>query len=101
MKRAFVSLLLALGVHGRLSAEQKDDLGTALTQAAPGATAAGATRLAGLPLSEWAVIASILFIVLQVAYLVWKWRRDARREDDRIKRLGPIDSLQGGLRCDE
>lgn len=101
MKRAFVSLLLALGVHGRLSAEQQRDLAAAGMQIAPGAAAASASRVAGLPLSEWLVIVSILLVVLQGANLVWKWRRDARREEDRIKRLGPIDSLQGELRCDE
>ena len=29
-----------------------------------------------MPLSDWLVLASIAFVALQAAYLVWKWRRD-------------------------
>lgn len=31
-----------------------------------------------LTLNEWLAVATILYIVLQAAYLVWKWRRDAK-----------------------
>lgn len=93
MKRLFVPLLLALGINGHLNAQQKHDLANAAGQVTPGALAASATRIGGLPLSEWAVIASILFIVLQAANLAWKWRRDARRERERQARhLPPLDT---------
>lgn len=95
--RVVLGCLLALGVHGRLSAEQKSDLSTAGAQIAPGAAAAGATKLGGLPLSEWLVIASMFFIILQASYLVWKWRRDARREEDRLAKLRPFSSELGPL----
>lgn len=101
MKRIISAVLLALGVHGRLSAEQRHDLSSAGTQIAPGAAAAGATKLGGLPLSEWLVIASMAFVVLQAAYLVWKWRRDSRREADRIRKLRPFSSELGPLGADE
>ena len=93
MKRLLAPLMLALGIHDRLSAEQKHDLAQAAWQSAPGAAAAGGTRIAGLPLSEVAVLASIFFIILQAGHLVWKWRRDARRERER-RAAGrpPVDS---------
>jgi hypothetical protein len=49
-----------------------------LVQAIPAASAIGATLL-GLSLPDWAAIAGIAFIVLQAAYLVWKWIRDAKK----------------------
>jgi len=83
MKRLFAPVMLAVGVHDRLSAEQRHDVVQAVGQSTPGALAAGGTHIAGLPLSEWAVVVSITFIVLQIANLIWKWRRDARRERER------------------
>lgn len=95
MKKTTVTILAAIGVHGSLSAEQKHDIVQAGYQAAPGAGAAAGARVFGLPLSDMLVLASILFVALQAAYLVWKWRRDARREQDRQddRRRGvPVDS---------
>lgn len=80
MKRALASILALLGIHQHLSAEQKQDLATAAFQATPGAVTAGGFRLASLPLSDWLVLASIAFVGLQAAYLVWKWRRDYKHE---------------------
>lgn len=31
-------------------------------------------------MSDWLVLASIAFVGLQAAYLVWKWRRDYKHE---------------------
>lgn len=76
MKKALASMLALLGIHQHLSAEQKQDIATAVFQATPGAVTAGGFRLAGMPLSDWLVLASIAFVALQAAYLVWKWRRD-------------------------
>lgn len=85
-------LLAMIGVHEGLSAQQKQDLVGAGIHTAPGASAGGAFKLSGLPLSEWLVIASIAFVILQALYLIWKWRRDykrqAQREEDRAKLNG-------------
>lgn len=85
MKKALASMLALLGIHQHLSAEQKQDIAVAIVQTTPGAASAGAARLGGLPLSDWAVIATIGFVVLQAAYLIWKWRRDYKREQAREK----------------
>ena len=85
MKKALASMLALLGIHQHLSAEQKQDIAVAVVQTTPGAASAGAARLGGLPLSDWAVIATIGFVVLQAAYLIWKWRRDYKREQAREK----------------
>lgn len=77
MKKFVLAILAAMGVHKHLSAEQKQDLGNAVMQAAPGAGAAGAAKYGGMPLSDWLVILSMLFIVLQAVHLIWKWRRQA------------------------
>lgn len=79
-----------IGVHEHLSAEQKHDLVQAGFQAAPGGTAAIGAQMLGWQMSDILAAASILFVLAQIAYLVWKWRRDARREDERIedRRLG-------------
>lgn len=85
MKKALASMLALLGIHQHLSAEQKQDIAVAVVQTTPGAASAGAARLGGLPLSDWAVIATIGFVLLQAAYLIWKWRRDYKREQAREK----------------
>ena len=83
MKKALVSLLALLGIHQHLSAEQKQDIAGAVYQATPGTVTASGFKLAGLPLSDLLVLASIAFIFLQAANLVWKWRRDYLRDQDR------------------
>ena len=80
MKKYLASLLALLGIHQHLSAEQRQDLIGAAMHTTPGVAAGGVFKIAGLPLSDWLVIASLLFLGLQAAYLVWKWRRDYRRD---------------------
>lgn len=36
-------------------------------------------QLAGISLPDWVAIATLVYIVLQAAYLIWRWRRQARR----------------------
>ncbi len=86
MKKSLASLLALIGIHQHLNAEQKQDIAGALQQITPGAVTAGSFRFAGLPLSDWLVLASLAFVALQFAYLAWKWRRDARREDREARR---------------
>ena len=80
MRKITAAILAAIGVHQHLSAEQKQDLVYAAIHSTPGAVAGSAARIGGLPLSDWLVVASIGFIALQAGYLVWKWRRDYRRD---------------------
>ena len=102
MKQRLVTLLALVGINQHLSAEQRHDLANAAMQTAPGAAAAGGARVLGLPLSDWAVMATISFVVLQAAYLVWKWRRDYLREIERkaLGRPAPRTDL-GALEADE
>jgi len=60
--------------------DQKHEVIAQAMQSTPSITAATATVLLGVTVSEWLGIVSIGFIVLQAAYLVWKWRREARKK---------------------
>jgi len=63
----------------------------ALTQGAasiPSLGAIGAYML-GVPVEKWAATAGLAFIALQAFYMLWKWRRDIRREDERLRRGDP------------
>lgn len=54
--------------------------------------------LAGVPVEKWAALAGLVFIVLQAVYLLWKWRRDMRREDERLRKgEAPPTTDKGGL----
>lgn len=97
MKKHLTSLLALLGIHQHLSAEQRQDLVGAAMHTTPGAAATGVFKVWDLPLSEWLVIASLAFIALQAGYLVWKWRRDYRRDQQRRadrERLAGLARLQ-------
>lgn len=92
MKRITTALLAAIGVHKALSAEQKHDIAVAAIQVAPGAVAAGgaqvvapenAAQIFGAHMNQILLFASIFFILLQCGHLIWKWRRDARRDHER------------------
>ncbi|MDH5855682.1 hypothetical protein [Lampropedia aestuarii] len=83
MKKVLAAFLALIGIHQHLTAEQKQDLASAAWQASPAAAASGVTKAWGLPLSEWLVVASIAFIALQAFYLIWKWRRDYVRTQER------------------
>ena len=96
MKKALASMLALLGIHQHLSAEQKQDIAIAAVQTTPGAASAGAARLGGLPLSDWAVVATIAFVALQAAYLVWKWRRDYVHEQARQELRDRAKTAVGG-----
>ena len=85
MKARIATILAAIGVHGHLSADQKRELVSAGMQAAPGVAAAGGASVMGLQLSDWLVLLSMVFVLLQAAYLIWKWRREARREAERAR----------------
>lgn len=92
MKKLTTALLAAIGVHQSLSAEQKHDLVVAAVHSTPGAVAAGgaqvvapqaAIQVAGVSMNDVLLLSSFALILLQCGYLVWKWRRDARRDRER------------------
>lgn len=53
-----------------------------IVAAAPSVAAVTAPLL-GVHLQLWLQILGLVFIALQIGYLVWKWRRDIKREEDR------------------
>ncbi len=72
-----------------MTPENKHD--DALTQGAASLPSLGAigAYLLGVPVEKWAATAGLVFIVLQAVYMLWKWRRDIRREDERLRRGEP------------
>lgn len=50
-----------------------------IAEAAP-ATGAVVIGMLGLPLDEWLKVLGLVFLVLQMLYLIWRWRRDLMRE---------------------
>lgn len=83
MFRPPAALLALVGINGSLNAGQKHDISTAAVQAAPGAVVTAGTRFMGLAPSDMLAVLSGTFILLQIGYLIWKWRRDARHEEER------------------
>ena len=76
-------MLALLGIHQHLTAEQKQDIATAAVHSTPGAVASAAANYKGVYLSDVLTLCSIGFIVIQVAYVIWKWRRDYLRDQAR------------------
>lgn len=48
-----------------------------------------ATWVLGVPIEKWAALAGIGFIALQALVVMWRWRRDIRREAERLRRGEP------------
>lgn len=85
MPKRIASLLAALGVHHGLSAQQRHDVVVAVQQSAPAATVVGGAKFLGYELNDMVAVATLAFLLGQMAYLAWKWMRDARREEQRLK----------------
>lgn len=64
-----------------MTPEHKDAVLQTL-QATPAVTAVWAV-INDLSIENWLGISGIIFLVLQAMYLMWKWRRDIKRERDR------------------
>lgn len=77
------TILAALGVSNHLSAEQRHDIINAAAHTVPGGVAAASATALGWPLSDVLNVLMILFVVIQIAYVVWKWRRQARIDKER------------------
>lgn len=78
MKKIYLALLALMGVNQHLSADQRQDVASASAQVAPGAVASYATHAWGLTPANLVAYISVLFLVLQVAHLIWKWRRQSK-----------------------
>lgn len=79
MKKTIAALLAFLGIHKHLNAQQKQDLSSAALQVTPGGAASLVAKADGIQLADVLTFVTIAFVVLQAAYLVWKWRRDYLR----------------------
>ena len=55
-----------------MSPEQKSDVITEAAKAAP-PIAITAVTVGGITINEWVAIATLIYIVLQSGWLVWKW----------------------------
>jgi hypothetical protein len=67
-----------------MNPEVKHDMLTQGPASIP-AFAAVMSWLFGVPLEKWVALAGLVFLILQSAFLLWKWRRDHRREIERIR----------------
>jgi len=56
-----------------MSPEQKSDVIAEAAKAAPPIAITTAVTVGGLTLNEWVALATLLYIVLQSGWLVWKW----------------------------
>jgi uncharacterized membrane protein len=56
-----------------MTPEQKSDIASEAIKAAPPVVITTAVTIGGLTLNEWVAIATLLYIVLQSGWLVWKW----------------------------
>lgn len=61
------------------------DIASEAAKAAPPAVITTVAAVGGLSLNNIIGIATLTYIVLQAGYLLWKWRRDWRRERDHEK----------------
>lgn len=43
--------------------------------------------LSGKDVNWWAAVLGMVFILVQLFYVLWRWRRDIRRENERSSQL--------------
>lgn len=60
-------------------------------RAAPPVAVTVAAMADGITVNHVVGIVTVLYVLLQAAYLIWRWRRD-HREDERRKRGGGCES---------
>lgn len=71
-----------------MTPEAKQDATAQAWHALP-SLAAIVAWLSGLTIEKWVGLAGIAFICLQAAERIWRWRRDVRRENERIAAKQP------------
>jgi hypothetical protein len=67
-----------------MTPENRHDAAVQIANSGPSLAFVGAT-FAGVGIQDWLAITGIVFIFLQALYLLWRWRRDARIEDERTR----------------
>ncbi|PHV09630.1 hypothetical protein [Chitinimonas sp. BJB300] len=56
------------------------DAATELAKAAP-PISVGAFTLSGITINEWVALTTLVYVVLQAVFLIYRWRRLARGQD--------------------
>lgn len=65
---------MGLWINRRSTPVQNSDLAAEAAKATPPITVVGAT-VAGFPLNDLVLAATLVYVVLQTAFLLYKWRR--------------------------
>lgn len=53
----------------------RDEIASSAAKMTPPAAVSAAAKLYGLALTDWVLIATLVYTLLQIAYLLDKWRR--------------------------
>lgn len=69
---------IAVFQPGAVSSSAGDVLAAAAKSTPP--IAVSVTAAAGIPLEHWVMLLTAAYLLLQIGYLLYKWRRDLRRE---------------------
>lgn len=73
----------------RTMADHRSEGATNALQATPSLTAL-ALWVGGKDINFWVGVGGLFFILLQCAYLLWKWRRDLRHDRERQQVYGSL-----------
>jgi hypothetical protein len=63
---------------------QRQEVASETLRATPALVATAAVTVGGIPLSDWVMIATLIYIVLQIAYLLFRWMRLASQPGKRV-----------------
>lgn len=61
--------------------EQKLDVIQEATKAAPPVAVTAVGTLTGFTLHDWLLVATLVYVIVQIAWLVYKWRRASKKDD--------------------
>jgi len=67
-----------------MSPAQKSDVLSEAAKAAPPVAITTAVTIGGLTLNEWVAIATLLYVVLQSGWLIWKWYHAIKERKDKV-----------------
>ncbi|NDD85364.1 hypothetical protein EBZ38_13965 [bacterium] len=67
-----------------MSPAQKSDVLSEAAKAAPPIAITTAVTIGGLTLNEWVAIATLLYVVLQSGWLIWKWYHAIKERKDKV-----------------
>lgn len=62
----------------------KEEIASGVAKIAPPAAISAASKVAGLTLADWVMVVTVIYTLLQIAYLLDKWRhaRWPRTQED-------------------